>query len=135
MQARCNRCLYTWRLRVHQTSCRRCPKCRSYDIDYLQWGTPVLPKRHIPHETGDTFIWKRVNPLLHRWEAALQSADTDLAGRLYEEVGSMLQQAKRLNADETELAIAKMRRYELYEQMIAAIRDDIRRLRQGRLHG
>jgi len=106
MQARCNWCKYTWRLRVLQTSCRRCPNCRSYDIDYLEWGAPSLPKKHIPHETGDAFVHKRIDPILDKWQKALDSRDfahlTSFPGNL----PLLLEQAKRRNADPLTLELA-----------------------------
>ena len=119
MQARCNRCKYTWRVRVLQTSCRRCPKCRSYDLDYLEWGTPVLPKRHILHETGNTFIYKRINPLLEKWRRALQNRDHRQASSLRDEVLGMLEQAKRLNAEPMSLSTADITWFILAKQTIA----------------
>ena len=107
MQARCNRCKYIWRVRVLHTSCRRCPVCRSYDVDYLEWGTRVLPKRHIPHESGNAFIYKRINPLFEKWRCALQNRDYNQASSLVDEVNAMREQAERLNADRTSLSIAR----------------------------
>ena len=128
MQALCNRCKYTWRVRVLQTSCRRCPKCRSYDIDYLEWGTPVLPKEHIPHETGNTFIYKRINPLFEKWRYALQNRDYRQASSLFHEVKAMLEQAKRLNADRITLSIADSTWLTLTDQTIALSKERAREL-------
>ena len=130
MQARCNRCKYTWRVRVLQTSCRRCPRCRSYDIDYLEWGTPVLPKRHIPHETGNTFIYKRINPLFEKWRHALQNRDYRQASSLSHEVKAMLEQAKRLNADRITLSIADRTWLTLTDQTIALSEERMREFQE-----
>ena len=130
MQARCNRCKYTWRVRVLQTSCRRCPKCRSYDLDYLEWGTPVLPKEHIPHETGDTFIYKRINPRFEKWRYALQNRDYRQASSLSQEVMAMLAQAKRLNPDRMTLSIADSTWSTLTDQTIALTEERTRELQE-----
>jgi len=130
MQARCNGCKYTWRVRVLQTSCRRCPKCRSYDVDYLEWGTPVLPKKHIPHETGNTFIYKRIKPLYEKWRYALQNRDDRQASSLPHEVKAMLEQAKRLNANRISLSIAESTWRILTDQTIALNKERTRELEE-----
>jgi len=71
-----------------------------------------------------------VNPLLHKWEAALQSGDNVKAFDLYGEVSSILEQAKRLNADEIATVTAWLRMHRLALQTRAALKAEAERFRQ-----
>ena len=105
MMALCNRCKYSWRARKLQTSNRRCPICRSYDIDYAEQGTPVLPSRYIPHEVGSAFIRKRILPQFEKWRQSIYEEDYVTASCLTKEVKVLLEQAERLHANEMELKL------------------------------
>jgi hypothetical protein len=107
MKACCNKCQYTWRVRKLQVTARRCPICRGYDIDYEHWGTPVLPNRYIPHETGDALIRKRILPLLQKLEDSVAKEDLEMVPYYIEELPVLFKQAKRRNADTTNLLLAR----------------------------
>ena len=106
MKALCNRCRYSWKVRKIQTSNRRCPICRTYDIDYTDWGAPVLPSRHIPHETGSAFIQKRILPKFEKWQRSINGGDYITAKYLMDETIVLREQAKKLHASEDDLKLA-----------------------------
>jgi len=92
----------------------------------------VLPKEHIPHETGNTFIYKRINPLFKKWRYALQNRDYRQASSLFHEVKAMLEQAKRLNADRITLSIADSTWLTLTDQTVALSKERTRELEEER---
>jgi hypothetical protein len=123
MMAICNRCKYSWRARKLQISNRRCPICRSYDLDYAEQGTPVLPSRHIPHETGSALIYKRISPKFAQWKKSISEEDYLTATGLMREIIALTKQAERLHASEAEIGLLDFNWGRLaLEQRAAAIR-------------